>query len=134
MSKSDRPVGYGNPPLHTRFKPGVSANPAGRPKRRPSALADIISEAMNAPVRFPDHGRVKIMTRKEAAIHMLIRRAVAGDVASAYQILKARSQALRNGEMSIGSLRVLNWLPDEGETADRKNFNFERSKPASIQK
>ena len=28
---SDRKVGYGNPPEHTRFKPGQSGNPLGRP-------------------------------------------------------------------------------------------------------
>jgi len=26
------PVGYGSPPVATRFAPGVSGNPAGRPK------------------------------------------------------------------------------------------------------
>lgn len=26
-------VGYGNPPLHTRFKPNTSGNPSGRPAR-----------------------------------------------------------------------------------------------------
>jgi hypothetical protein len=30
--KSDRGSGYGKPPLHTRFKPGQSGNPRGRPK------------------------------------------------------------------------------------------------------
>jgi hypothetical protein len=29
-------VGYGRPPLHTRFKPGQSGNPKGRVKGRPS--------------------------------------------------------------------------------------------------
>src|SRR5436190_24163101 len=29
---ANRPVGYGNPPLATRFQPGKSGNPAGRPK------------------------------------------------------------------------------------------------------
>lgn len=27
------PLGYGNPPEASRFKPGVSGNPKGRPKR-----------------------------------------------------------------------------------------------------
>ena len=29
-SKQDPPVGYGNPPLATQFKPGQSGNPSGR--------------------------------------------------------------------------------------------------------
>jgi hypothetical protein len=37
MRKKRRPsgdyeVGYGKPPKHTRFKPGQSGNPKGRPK------------------------------------------------------------------------------------------------------
>ena len=30
----NRRVGYGVPPLETRFRPGQSGNPAGRPKRK----------------------------------------------------------------------------------------------------
>ncbi len=128
MTSGDGPIGYGRPPARTRFKPGVSGNPDGRPKRKPSALADIIRDTMNASVRIREHGRTKTVSRKEAAVQMLVRRAVAGDIASAYEILKARSQAKRDGEMGVEALRVLNWLPDEEETAEQKNQNFERSK------
>ncbi len=33
--KKDRGVGRGRPPAHIRFKPGVSGNPKGRPRKRP---------------------------------------------------------------------------------------------------
>jgi hypothetical protein len=29
----DKPIGYGNPPHHTKFRPGKSGNPNGRPKQ-----------------------------------------------------------------------------------------------------
>jgi hypothetical protein len=29
----DKPIGYGNPPDHTKFQPGKSGNPNGRPKQ-----------------------------------------------------------------------------------------------------
>jgi len=32
-SSSDQKVGYGQPPLESRFKPGQSGNPKGRPKQ-----------------------------------------------------------------------------------------------------
>ena len=35
---SDYEVGYGKPPVHSRFKPGESGNPRGRPKGAKSAL------------------------------------------------------------------------------------------------
>ena len=31
--ESDFPIGYKKPPLETRFKPGQSGNPSGRPKK-----------------------------------------------------------------------------------------------------
>jgi hypothetical protein len=31
-STGDYPIGYGKPPGHTRFRPGVSGNPQGRPR------------------------------------------------------------------------------------------------------
>ena len=30
---ADKPIGYGNPPDHTKFSPGKSGNPKGRPKQ-----------------------------------------------------------------------------------------------------
>ena len=29
----DKPIGYGSPPDHTKFQPGKSGNPNGRPKQ-----------------------------------------------------------------------------------------------------
>jgi hypothetical protein len=48
MSK-DRRTGYKNPPIATRFKPGVSGNPSGRPKSQPS-LRDELMAALAAPI------------------------------------------------------------------------------------
>jgi Family of unknown function (DUF5681) len=41
-------VGRGRPPLHSRYKPGQSGNPKGRPKRRRSFAMDIAA-ALDAP-------------------------------------------------------------------------------------
>ena len=35
---ADKPIGYGNPPDHTKFKPGKSGNSKGRPKRSKPAV------------------------------------------------------------------------------------------------
>jgi len=34
MTKSKKPIGYKVTPKHTRFKPGQSGNPKGRPKKK----------------------------------------------------------------------------------------------------
>jgi hypothetical protein len=43
-------VGYGNPPVHTRFRQGQSGNPGGRPKRNHfSGIADALKQALEEP-------------------------------------------------------------------------------------
>ena len=38
------PVGYKKPPVKTRFQPGRSGNPSGRPKTQPSFRAALVAE------------------------------------------------------------------------------------------
>jgi hypothetical protein len=122
---TDDGVGYGKPPKATRFKPGVSGNPKGRPKREPVALADTIREALNAPMQYREHGRIKTATRHELSLKMLIERAVKGSVAAAELILKTRAQALHSGDLGMERLLIDDWLPDyPGQTADEKTLEF----------
>lgn len=46
-NKGDYEVGYGKPPVATRFKPGQSGNPKGaRRKVRPSNLGEAVDAAL----------------------------------------------------------------------------------------
>ena len=62
---TDYEIGYGKPPRNGRFKPGVSGNAKGRPKRGPLVADEIISRVLNAPMKYHDRGRAKIATRQE---------------------------------------------------------------------
>jgi Family of unknown function (DUF5681) len=66
MAKSE--VGYGKPPKHSRFKTGISGNPRGRPKRRPTAAGEIINNVLNAVTEYREGGPNKKdnATRTEA--------------------------------------------------------------------
>jgi hypothetical protein len=43
-STADYDVGHAKPPKHTRFQPGQSGNPRGRPKGTKNLKTDLIEE------------------------------------------------------------------------------------------
>ncbi len=55
-------VGYGKPPKSGRFRPGVFGNPRGRPKRKPTPLAEIITRTLDAPITYRERGRGRVKT------------------------------------------------------------------------
>ena len=69
-------VGYGRPPLHTRFRKGVSGNPRGRPRRRMD-LASLLTEALD---RRNASKRRKPGTQREAIVAALVEKSASGDL------------------------------------------------------
>ena len=53
--KSDK-IGYGRPPVHSRFKPGQSGNPRGRPKGSLNFETDL-KRTLQAPVTLNEWGQ-----------------------------------------------------------------------------
>jgi len=115
-------VGYGRPPKATRFKPGTSGNPKGRPKRDRSSLGEIVHAVLNEPVKYLENGRARTASRREVALKMLMQRATKGDVSAADTLLKKRADALREAGSGSHTLLIQDWLPDHpGQTAEDKN-------------
>lgn len=81
----DSQVGYGKPPRHTRFKPGVSGNPRGRPKEAKN-LSTLAHEALNEWVVVADNGRRRKISKRQAIITQLVNRSAQADL-KATQIL-----------------------------------------------
>lgn len=78
-SNSDYPIGRGRPPKHTRFKPGQSGNPAGRPKGVKN-FASILRKALNAKVVVAENGRQRRITKLEAMTTQLVNKATQADL------------------------------------------------------
>jgi hypothetical protein len=74
---ADERVGYGRPPLATRFRPGQSGNPRGRPKGARN-FSTVIASALSERVAVTENGRRRRITKLEAAIKQLVNRAAAG--------------------------------------------------------
>lgn len=85
-SSEDYRVGYGRPPQHSRFQPGQSGNPKGRPKGSLN-LATAINRALREKVQVVENGRRRTLTKLDAAIKGLVNRAVKGDARAMQQLL-----------------------------------------------
>ena len=90
-SVANERVGYGRPPMMTRFRPGKSGNPRGRPKGARN-LSTIVAAALSERVAINENGRRRRITKLEAAVKQLVNRAASGE-ARATQLLLALVQA-----------------------------------------
>ena len=63
----DDGVGFGRPPKHSRFKPGQSGNPRGRPPGVKS-LSDIVRKILGQKVTITANGRTRHAPRLEALL------------------------------------------------------------------
>jgi len=80
-------VGYGNPPNHSRFRPGQSGNSKGRPpksKNTKTMLKDLLYEKVSV-----QRGRQRVrMTRLEVMVLATIKKATAGDTRAYRNIMR----------------------------------------------
>jgi len=73
-------VGYGRPPKETRFRPGRSGNPRGRPKK-PKSIRERFERELARKVAVREDGRVK----KIPKIDLWVRRVIADAIKGAHQ-------------------------------------------------
>lgn len=60
-------VGYGRPPVHTRFKPGQSGNPRGRRKGQRN-VSTVLAETLNQRIRIREADRTRSLTKLDVWI------------------------------------------------------------------
>jgi Family of unknown function (DUF5681) len=80
-------VGYGRPPGASRFKPGTSGNPKGRPKGRKN-LKTLIREAMTASILIQEGQKTRRVSRIEGVMLRLLQSGLKGNEKSAMTVLK----------------------------------------------
>lgn len=78
MSKGKYEVGYGKTPKETRFKPGHSGNPRGRPKQSKNTIS-ILKKELDERVSLREGDKQIILTKRQAMLRHLINKAVQGD-------------------------------------------------------
>src|SRR5262249_23097102 len=71
-------VGYGRPPLHTRFKPGQSGNRRGRPKRQRN-VRTVVEETLNQRIKIREGNESRSVTKLDGVILTMINGALKGE-------------------------------------------------------
>lgn len=86
-SDDEYDVGYGKPPTHTRFRPGQSGNPRGRP-RGSKNLATIFDKELSATVAVTEGGKRRKLSKRQVIVKRLIQKAIEGDHRATQTLLK----------------------------------------------
>lgn len=87
-------VGYRNPPQATRFKPGQSGNPKGRPKGTTNHLSTDLAAELGEQITVREGGRERRVSKQRALIKSLMAKALKGDVRATAAILALYARVL----------------------------------------
>jgi len=75
---SPEDVGYGKPPVSSRFRPGVSGNPGGRKKGSRNVRTEL-EEVLNRALEVNDNGKKQVVTYRQAMMLRWVQEAIKGD-------------------------------------------------------
>ena len=75
----DYEVGYGRPPISTRFPKGQSGNPTGRPKGTKN-IATCVHNALQQRITVREGGKVKRRTKADVIARTAVIKAMKGDL------------------------------------------------------
>lgn len=87
-------VGKGRPPIATRWKPGQSGNPKGRPKGAKNMLS-YFNEALSKKIPIKEGGRTRYVPVREIIAKTMIARAAKGDFKSIAYLLNIEPEIAR---------------------------------------
>ena len=89
----DYVVGYGRPPQDSRFKPGRSGNPKGRPPGSP-AFKTLLQRELEERVSVKDQGRRRRLSKRGVIVKRLVGEAMAGSTKHMAIVLSQDSVAV----------------------------------------
>src|SRR5438874_2364600 len=95
-------VGYGKPPLHSRFKKGHSGNPVGRRKGTLN-FSTVLSAALNRMIVVNENGTRRKLSKLQVLIEQLVNQAAKGDQRAITQVSNLALNIEQNLERNPGS-------------------------------
>jgi hypothetical protein len=106
-------VGYGRPPLESRFKPGTSGNKKGRPKGSRNAKS-IVEEVINSPVTIKENGKARKTTKLRAVIEATTLNAMKGDIRAVNALV---ALLIRTGQLDqADNEQLMTSVPEEDQS------------------
>jgi Family of unknown function (DUF5681) len=115
-------VGYGRPPVHSRFKPGSSGNSKGRPQGRRN-IKTVVERVLNEKVTVRENGKPRKTTKFEAMFQRHTSKAMQGDARSWNTIVGFLG---RTGHLSETELETsTSSLPEDDAEIIRNYFRRE---------
>src|SRR6266446_4029707 len=91
----DGRVGHKSPPKHTRFKPGQSGNPKGRPKHARNLKTEFLEE-LGEVIRVREGDREMKISKQRAFVKALIAAAIKGDMRATTALVSFCTRAFGN--------------------------------------
>lgn len=88
---SDYEVGFGKPPMHTRYSPGHCPNPKGRGAGKKRSEKGALRDMLNTGVHYMANGKRRMASRREMLVRSCVADALKSDVSAALELLKMRS-------------------------------------------
>lgn len=107
------PIGYKRPPAHSRFKPGVSGNPSGRPKDSKN-FKTLLNEILNEQISLQVGSNSRKVSKREAITRRLIIGALKGDSRDLQALFRLAEQTgeFEDARSSENLEVVMRWMSD----------------------
>ena len=105
-SSADYEVGYGKPPKRTRFRPGQSGNPRGRPKGTKNLKTDLVEE-LGEKVVVREGDQARQVSKQRAVVKTLVAHTLRGDARSAGLLMSMMMRLLDTGEGAAETAEAL---------------------------
>ena len=120
MNGASYAVGYKKPPEHSRFQPGQSGNPSGRPKGIQN-FKTLFQKIMREQIALREGTKTKKISKAEAILRGLTIGAMKGDTRSMMALIKmAECSGEFDNEKSNGPIQI-QWITTyEAEDQARK--------------
>lgn len=120
MADDDYKVGYKKPPKHSRFRPGRSGNPRGRPKGQRNFWTEVLAE-LNGRIDVTAQGQRRSLTRMTVLAKTIVSDALTGDA-------KAREQVIRQIIDRLQPPNALEAVAAPSSAEDRKTLDLMRDR------